>query len=188
VNEATDHTTGFRFAFKIEDSEHRRYAKLMVSHQRPFIRRSIIKGVPLLAFAGLILATIAIKPDLDLTPTAIMSFAVGYFSLLLAVIWASRALRRDLFRANQGSRVEWLCAFDDAGVTVKKNSIESKMAWDAISSVQDAEQIVAFWYDPTLGFFIPGHLFSDAGARLAFVTWATERVKAAVQSSAAIST
>jgi hypothetical protein len=185
VTEASDHT-GYRYVFKIGDAESRQYAKLLVRNQRPFIRRSISKGVPLLAFAVLILATIAFEPYPDLTLTAIIAFAVGYFSLMVAVIWASRVLQRDLFKAAQSSRVQFECEFGDAGIMVKKGSIETRMTWDAISAVQDAEPIVALWYDATQGFLIPGRLFSDPAARAAFVTWATERVKAAAQASAAI--
>ena len=70
---------------------------------------------------------------------------------------------------------------------VRKGSIETRMTWDAISAVQDAEPIVALWYDATQGFLIPSRLFSDAAPRATFVTWATERVAAAAQASAAMS-
>jgi hypothetical protein len=184
VEQAIDHTE-YRYAFKISEAESGLYGKLFIRNQRPFIRRSITKGVPLLAFAILVIATIAF--DLDLAMIAIISFAVGYFSLFIAIIWASRVLRRDLFRRTHGSRLQWECAFDDPGIVVKKGSIETRMTWDAISGVQDAELIVAFWYDPTLGFFIPGHVFSDAAARVAFANWATARVSAATQPPAAVS-
>jgi hypothetical protein len=38
---------------------------------------------------------------------------------------------------------------------------------------------MAFWYDPTQGFFIPARVFSDAATRNAFAAWAKEHVRVA---------
>ena len=53
------------------------------------------------------------------------------------------------------------------------------MTWDAIARVQDEGPIMAFWYDPTQGFFIPVRVFGDAAARNAFAAWAKEHVRIA---------
>ena len=63
-------------------------------------------------------------------------------------------------------------------VTVAKGTLVSRMTWDAISSVEDIGTIVVFWYDPTQGFFLPHHVFKDDASRIAFSTWAKERVRA----------
>ena len=54
------------------------------------------------------------------------------------------------------------------------------MTWVAISSVEDIGTIVVFWYDPDPGLFpAPYHVFKDTDAsRIAFSTWAKERVRA----------
>jgi hypothetical protein len=59
------------------------------------------------------------------------------------------------------------------------------MTWGAISLVQDARLLVAFWYDPTQGFLIPGRVFGDDAARIAFAAWATDRARAAAPPRAA---
>jgi hypothetical protein len=182
LNDAADQA-GARFVFQVNEDEAMIFRQLFIQNQKPYVSRRLTIGIPLIGFVSVIVPVwLAYDRDLLSIHTVLIaewSFAVGYLGLLIAGTLSARRLYRDLFRATRSPQVSYDCSFDDAGLTIRKGALEIRMTWDAISVVQDARSLVAFWYDPTQGFLIPGRVFGDATARIAFAAWATDRVRAA---------
>jgi YcxB-like protein len=88
-------------------------------------------------------------------------------------------MQKALFRNAPAANRRFDCRFDNDVITVKIASRETRMPWSAIARVEDAQSMVIFWYQPTLGFFVPNRAFSDDAARTAFAAWAAARVQAA---------
>jgi hypothetical protein len=182
LNDAVDHA-GARFSFQVTEEDAMVFRRLLVGHQRRYISRRLVIGIPLAGFACITIP-IWIAYDQDVLPISAVliaefSFVVGYLGLRIAMAMASRRLYRDLFRASRSTQASFACTFDDAGLTVKKGARETRMTWEAVSDVQNEGAVVAFWYDPTQGFFIPGRVFSNDAARIAFAAWARDRARAA---------
>ena len=182
MNEAATYD-GARYVFQVNESEAVAFRRLLIKNQKPYMRRSLIIGIPLLGFASLMIAVLVayISGWLPISAalTAELAFFVGHFGLLISLNRAAHRVHRDLFRQTKSGQVSFDCTFDDTGIIVKKGALETRMTWDAISRIQDEGPVVAFWYDLTQGFCIPARVFGDAAARLSFAAWAAERVRAA---------
>jgi len=188
LHDAADQA-GARFVFQVNEGEAMIFRQLLIQNQKRYVSRRLTIGIPLIGFASVV-PPVWIAYDQDLLPISAVliaewSFAVGYLSLLMAITLSARRLHRDLLRAARSTQVWFDCSFEDAGLTIRKGKLETRMTWDAISIVQDAGSLVAFWYDPTQGFLIPGRVFGDDAARIAFAAWATDRVRAAAAPSGA---
>jgi hypothetical protein len=185
LNDALNHD-GDRYVFQVNEEETLAYWRLLIKNQKPYVRRSLTIGIPLLGFAGLMIPILVALDRGALSFSAVLiaelAFGVGYLGLLIALRLASRHLYLDLLKNSRAAQVQFDCTFHDSGITVKKGTLESRMTWDAISMVQDEGSIIAFWYDPTLGFLIPARVFRDGAARSDFVAWAMKHVEAAARS------
>jgi hypothetical protein len=179
----TQEQAEFHFAFKMTEDESNLFRRLLTRNVRRFMDRRVTIGIGLASFAAVIIPVlIAYDHDL-LSLSAVLlselSFAIGYLGLFVASIFGSRSMFRNLFKSTRGDQVPFDCRFDATSVSVKKGTLESRMPWNEISAVHDAGAIVAFWYNPAQGFLIPGRAFKDEAARISFVGWAAERVRAA---------
>lgn len=188
MSEASNQTR-FRLAFEVLEDEDRLFRKLLLGNYRKYIDRRISRGIPVLAFAIFIFPSI-IAFDRGWLPFSAVamseaSFLVAYCSLPLGMVWATRRAQHNWFKLSRTAQASWECTFDDMTVVVKKGTIESRMTWDAISSVQNVQSIVVLWYDPMQGFYIPGRVFDDTAARISFAEWAAERVRAAAPAAGA---
>jgi hypothetical protein len=155
----------------------------MVRNQRPYIRQRLLVGIPFIIFAGLVIGLAAAYYrgllSIGAALTAAFSFTIGELAVAIGVRLTLSRMHQDLFRATRSAQASFDYVFDDDGIVVKMGPFEARLTWDAISGIQDVTSIVAFWYDPMQGFFIPGRAFSDDDARISFVAWAWERVRAA---------
>lgn len=175
------------FTFKVTEAEYRIFRQLLTRNLKPLLSRRILKGIRILAFVVMITPAVAAMyfDRLPLSAVLLMelSFGTAYLAMNVANHLATRRLHRDLFRHTRSVRELFDCRFEDAGVTVGRGTLVTRMDWSSISSVEDIGIIVAFWYDPTQGFFLPYHVFEDDAARIAFSTWAKERIRQAASPS-----
>jgi hypothetical protein len=182
----------FHFTFRQTEAEAVIYQRLFAKNIKPYYSKVILKGIPLLVFAVVLVPTITALHFDKLPFSAVMmtelSFALGYAATVAGVTVATRRLRRDLFRNSRNASELFECRFEQAGVVVTKGTLVTRMTWDAISSVEDVGIIVTFWYDLTQGFFLPYHVFEDEASRIAFSTWAKDRVREAASAKAAVAT
>jgi len=188
LNDAINHD-GARYVFQVNEDEAMAFRRLLINNQKRYIRRSLTIGLPLLGFAGLMIPILIAQYAGALSVSAVLvaelAFAVGYLGLLISAKLAAHRLYRDLLITIKTADINFDCTFDDKGIIVKKGALETRATWDAISMVQDAGPIAAFWYDLTQGFVIPARVFSDAAAQASFVAWAAAHVTAAAASKTA---
>jgi YcxB-like protein len=173
---------GARYVFQINEDEATTFRRYLVRNQKRYADRYFSRGIPLIAFA-IVLIPVWIAYNRGLLPISAVLFAelglgVGCLSVLIGIIAGSRRAFRKAFRESRSAQVSFDCSFDNTGIVVKKGALETRLTWDAIARVQDEGPIIAFWYDPTQGFLIPARVFSDAAARNAFAAWAKDRVAA----------
>ena len=173
---------GSRFIFEINEDDNRNFQKLTTRNIKRYIDRRIIMGVPLATFFVLfgVLFAAYIRDLLagSAVFTAEVAFAAGYISLLISGKMILPGMQKAIFKETPDVNRRFECAFDDKGIAVKIGLRATWMPWDAISWVEDAQSMVAFWYQPGQGFFIPSRAFSDDPARTAFAAWAVARVPA----------
>ncbi|WP_157676241.1 hypothetical protein [Afipia sp. GAS231] len=171
----------FHFTFRVTEADGTIFRQLLIKNTKPYLSKLALRGIPLLAFTVILVPTITAQYFDKLPLSAVLmtelSFAVGYLAAVAGLLFATRRMQRDLFKHTRSARELFDCSFDDSGVTVGKGTLVSRMTWDAISAVEDIGIIVAFWYDPTQGFFLPYHVFKDDASRIAFSTWAKERAR-----------
>lgn len=177
----------YHFTFKVVEAEYRIFRQLLTKNLKPLLSKRILKGIPILAFVGIITPAVAAMyfDRLPLSAVLLMelSFGTAYLAMNVANHLATRRLHRDLFRHSRSVHQLFDCRLDESGVTVGRGTLVNRMDWSSISSVEDIGIIVAFWYDPTQGFFLPHHVFQDDASRIAFSTWAKQRVREAASPS-----
>ena len=181
--------SGFRFVFTVTENEDKAFRSLLAKNLWPLFNRSLSRGILLLGFAILYVATwIAFIRDwlpLSAVVLSSLSFLTGYWTAFLAYLRTQNRLNDMLFERSRDGQMTWQLIFDDTLVIVRRGDVESRMPWSAISAVQDAESVVAFWFDVRWGFFIPARAFADRAFRATFTEWAAERVRSAAASSGA---
>lgn len=182
MSETTDEA-GPHYVFDINEDDDQTFKKMIARNAKRYIDRRIVKGIPLaclLCLGGaLIIAMLwdVLSPDAVFTGEA--SFALGFYSLLVAGRIAAPNIHKNMFRETSPANRHFDCAFGADGIVVRIGLCETRLPWRAISGVEDAPDMMIFWYQPTERFFIPRRAFSDDAARIAFAAWAAARVQAA---------
>ena len=184
----TANQEGARYVFQINEGEAAVFRRYLLQNQKRYADRRFTRGIPLLAFASVLIPVWIAYNSGALPISAVLSaelgLAVGFFGLMIGILASSHRMFRNAFKDTRSAQVSFDCSFDNTGIVVKKGTLETRMTWDAIASVQDEGSIIAFWYDPTQGFFIPARMFSDAAARNAFAAWAKQHVRVVTSSDA----
>jgi hypothetical protein len=107
--------------------------------------------------------------------TAYVAFLAGMASYYFAVRWHFRKFYRA--DARRGS---WSFCFDEYGILDKSQTTDVRLAWRAISAVEDCGRMVLFLFGAQ-GIGIPSRVFNNNAARVAFVAVVAARIKAAAE-------
>lgn len=181
--------SSFCFEFQVTKAEDRFFRALAVKNLKLLGDQRIITGVPVLAYALILVWGYAAADRGWLTQNAAFApplwFLLGYFFAYFVAFWSMRKLHDRLFELRVEAQNTWHVSLDDLSIIVRTSNVESRMSWDAITAVKDSQAMVAIWYDARLGFFIPARVLADPPSRAAFAAWASERVRRAADSSSA---
>ena len=127
----TKEQAGFHFVFKMTEDEARLFRRLLTKNLTRYIDRRVTVGVTLAGFASVIIPVfIAYGKGLLPVSTVLLSelsLTVGYLGLLIATVWGSRRMYRNLFKVTRSAQASFDCTFDDSSVVVKKGTLESRM-------------------------------------------------------------
>jgi hypothetical protein len=175
--------TGSRFVFEINADDDWIFRKTSTRDVKRYIDSRIIKGIPTLCVICLGTALLVAQQrgylSLVVLIIAEASFIAGYYALNISWTIATPKMQKALFSDTPPANRRFDCAFDDDRIVIKIGLRETRLPWSAIAGVEDIQSMVIFWYQPTVGFFVPSRAFSDDAARIAFAAWAAARVQAA---------
>lgn len=177
----------FRFTITYTEDEQRIFRKVMAARLARLARvrnegtAFAIMLAGILAFGLAVIGAYrldwiensAIRPVLF---TAYFAFVAGAGSYYFAM----RHHFRKFYREN--TRTRWDFLFDDAGVAYKSETMEVRMVWRGLDSVEDWGRVVLLLFNRR-GIGIPPRVFVDGAARAAFVTEVAARIKAATETA-----
>jgi hypothetical protein len=117
--------------------------------------------------------------------TAYVAFFVGASIGSRTLHWQSRRLARAFYRLSAMDKEQWQYSFDDAGLLCRSQAVETRVAWQAMRSIDNNDAMVVLWADTAAGaYHVPARVFASAAERTAFVRWATDRIAAARRQAA----
>ncbi len=177
----------FRFAFNATYDEEALFMKLLQEHVRRFMDFHPGRAISLLSFAVVAIPS-SVAALLDWQPPssvfwAMGSWLVGTWGYVLGTTWGTDKLQRKLFARTRGGEITWQLSFSDATIDTRRGIVESRVPWDAIRAVQDAQSIVILWVGARHGVYVPPRCFTDSASRTSFTEWALGRVRNAGQAS-----
>jgi hypothetical protein len=172
-----------RFSVTYGNDELRSYRKLMARRYARGDNDYTFFGLMMLAIFGVGLAVLgAFEIGLvkaaavrSVMVTAYVAFAAGWLGYWYLV---QRYFSKHLGR--QSLRGPWDYWFDAAGLGYKGATIEVRLAWRAVESVDDLGAIILLRCG-SHAVFVPARAFADDAARKDFVAVAAARMKAAAE-------
>lgn len=186
MSEAPD-PSRFRFVFNATCDEEALFMKLVQEHVKRLTDVHLGRAIPFLSFAVVAIPS-SVAALLDWQPLssvfwAMGSFLVGAWGYVLGTTWGTDKLQRKLFALTRSGEITWQLSFSDATIVTTRGIVESRVPWDAISAVQDAQSIVILWVGDRHGVYVPARCFADSASRTSFTEWALGRVRNAGQAS-----
>jgi hypothetical protein len=110
--------------------------------------------------------------------TAYLAFIAGGVALWTMMAMRTRGLARASYRHGRGSgTIDYI--FNDTGVVVSGNMLETVIPWRAVKGVEDARTFVIMWLHDHQAVGLPARLFTDAASREKFIATVAARIVAA---------
>ena len=174
-----------RFSVTYSNDELRTYNKLMAGPYARVQNRGTAFGLSLAAILAIGLAVLAVfKLRLiaasAVTPVLYAAY-IAFIAGMLGYYFVMRAYFRRYLRTDRRGGT-WNYSFDDAAMTYSSETMEIRMAWRALDAVEDLGKMVLLRFG-VQGIAIPARVFGDDAARVAFVTAAAARIKAAAETA-----
>lgn len=112
--------------------------------------------------------------------TAYVAFFAGASIGSRTLQWQRRRLARALYRLSAMDKEQWHYSFDDLGLLCRSQTVETRVAWQAMRAIDHNDAMVVLWADTAAGAYsMPARVFAGPAERAAFVRWASERIAAA---------
>lgn len=111
--------------------------------------------------------------------TAYLAFSAGAGTLYILLYLRNRRLARQLYKKTKRERESWQVAFDDAGLTCKSDTLETRVSWRALTGIEDCGPAVMIGMSRMQSFTIPARVFGDDVARASFIAAVAARIAAA---------
>lgn len=181
-----NHSSGeaeFHFVVAYSNQELRTYSKMMAGRYARVQNEGTGFGILLIAILILgfavfgasklgLIESSAVRPVLFTAYCAFTTGVIGYYFVM-------RAYFRKFVRTNQfgGS---WNFSFTPAGIFYRSETIEVRLAWRAVTAVEDLGKIVIVCFG-TQALTLPSRVFADDARRTAFTAAASAWIKAAAE-------
>jgi hypothetical protein len=114
----------------------------------------------------------AVRPILFTAYFAFLTGVAGYYFVM-------RAYFRKFLRTDQRGGT-WHYSFTPAGICYRSETIEVRLAWRAVKTVEDLGKAIVLRFG-IQGLTIPSRVFGDDTARAAFIVSARAWIKAAAE-------
>jgi len=111
--------------------------------------------------------------------TAYLAFSAGAGTLFILIHLRSRQLARKIYEKTKREREIWQVAFDDAGLTCKSDTLETRVSWRAMTGIENWGSAVTVGMSRMQSFAIPARVFRDDAARTNFIAAVAARIAAA---------
>ena len=110
--------------------------------------------------------------------TAYLASSAGAGTLYILHYLRSRHIARQIYAKTKRERESWQVAFDDAGLTCKSDTLESRVSWRALTGIENCGPAVMIGMSRMQSFAIPARVFGDDGARARFIAVVAARIAA----------
>ncbi len=135
-------------------------------------------AVGVVPYAALSLGLIAPTAFRPVLATAYLAFIAGGLTFWAVMAMRSRGVARANYRQGRSSEtLEYV--FDDTGVVLRGDVLETRMPWRAVKGIEDAGTFAIIWLRDHQAVGLPARLFADAAARERFVARVAARILAA---------
>jgi|SRR5262249_5225712 len=111
-------------------------------------------------------------------PSVLFSAYVAFTAGMTSYYFFLRRHFRKFYR--EDARTTWNYLFDDNGITYKSETMEVRLTWQALDSVEDRGRLVLLLFNGR-GIGIPSRIFAGDAARAAFVTAVAACIRAATE-------
>jgi hypothetical protein len=138
----------------------------------------VMLAVGLVPFAALALGLIGSSAFRPVLATAYLAFTAGGLAFWAVMAMRNRGIARANYRQGRGSEaLEYV--FDDTGVVLRGDMLETRMPWRAVKGVEDASTFVIIWLRDHQAVGLPARLFANTAARDTFIASVAARIMTA---------
>jgi hypothetical protein len=109
---------------------------------------------------------------------ALAGFIAGGLAWHVGARIEQRRLAQLDFAASRSAKGMRTYSFDDSGMVSASSTIESRVRWSAVTSIENTPAMVLIWLDRMQGFFVPARVFANAAAQAEFAASISRRIKA----------
>jgi hypothetical protein len=111
--------------------------------------------------------------------TAYVAFTAGVVAYGCVIYLHYRQLARDSYRQTGQEGKRWELSFDAAGLAMRSETTDTRVAWRAVNAIEQRDGLVLIWFDQLQPVPIPAWTFRDDGERARFITMIAGRIGAA---------
>jgi hypothetical protein len=184
LNDASNQAE-FHFVVTYSDQELRTYSKIMAGRYARAQSEGTAFGILLAAILLLGLVVFGAFKLGWVEPSAVRPVLyTAYFAFLTGVsgyYFVMRAYFRKFIRTDQRGGT-WNCSFTLAGIFYRSETIEVRLAWRAVTVVEDLGKIIIVRFGAQ-GITLPSRVFADDATRAAFAAAASAWIEAAAGKS-----